>query len=335
MSICVEDVRFTAACVASLAVGCLSTGEPLFREEFASAAPAREMTSMQQPSAAIPDEPAAMPSAMAPEQLLGGDRDRVPIVPDEASEAGEPAQAAVPPEAPPATVAVETDPCAIEDAILCETFEDMSEDAFPRSEAWLPELAGCAASHVIDAAGPSASGTKALRADDGGYPECMLHAKLSGEDDIYVRTSVFLGDSDLLAEYVSLLEFGSRAAQDDPELRIGVRPVLDAVCPGVPGIDVTGSGLVRGTATACTGVVLEPERWYCIGAHFVRAGANLTLSVSLDGAELLTRDFAGTPAWADDDLYVKLGRASYGASSSGSVWHDDVAVSRHPIPCDL
>jgi hypothetical protein len=330
MTIRLRAPRLAGAYLASLALGCVATGDPLFRPDDAPAPPALAMASEPPPSAAVAEPPVAIPSATAPEQLLGGARDDAPIVASEQADAGRSEQTAVPPAPPPATVA---DPCALDDAILCDTFEDMLDGAFPQSDAWLPELAGCAASHVIDAAGPSSSGAKALRADDGGYPECMLHADLSGEGDVYVRTHVFLGGGELLTEYLTLLEFGSRAAQDDPELRIGVRPALDSVCPGLPGLDVTGSGLAPGTATACTGVVLAPERWYCLGAHLVRAEGNLTLSLSLDGAELLTRDFVGAADWVNSDLYVKLGRASYGASSSGSVWHDDVAVSRQPIPC--
>jgi hypothetical protein len=44
-------------------------------------------------------------------------------------------------------------------------------------------------------------------------------------------------------------------------------------------------------------------------------------------------DLVGAAGWAGDELYLKLGRAAYGASGPGSLWHDDVAVSREPLPC--
>jgi hypothetical protein len=324
MAVLIEDARRAAIGAASLALGCVSTGE-LFKGDPEPSAPMPSATSPA-PSAGM--QPVAVPAEL-PEQLLGADRDEVPLPQVTLGDAGvAQLDAAVVPAEPPAT-----DPCALEDAIVCDTFEDLPADAFPQGAGWLPELAGCG-SHTVDGQGPSTSGTSALRAGADGYPECMLHAELSGEADIYVRTRVFIeGSVDLLAEYLTLIEFGARAAQDDPELRIGVRPELDGVCPAAPGLDVTGSGLAMGTATACTGFALVPERWYCLEAHLVRAGPDSSLSVSIDGAPLVTRDFAGADAWATPDLYVKFGRASYGASGRGSVWHDDVAVGRQPIPC--
>jgi hypothetical protein len=326
MAVLIEDARRAAVCVATLALGCVSTDD-LFLE--APPPPASVPTAVT-PSAPNDDAQSAVPPA-GPEQLLGAGRDEPPPSQVQDADAGVVAADAAA-SAPPATE-VATDPCALEDAIVCDTFEEMSADVFPEGAPWLPELAGCG-SHTIDGAGPSTSGTNALRAGGGGYPECMLHAELSGEDDIYVRTRVFIeGTVDLLSEYLTLIEFGVFPAQDDPELRIGVRPELDSVCPGAPGLDVSGSGLAMGTATACTGFVLEAERWYCLEAHLVRAGVNSNLSVSIDGAPLAVRDFVGADPWAVPDLYVKLGRASYGASGSGSIWHDDVAIGRQPIPC--
>jgi hypothetical protein len=98
-------------------------------------------------------------------------------------------------------------------------------------------------------------------------------------------------------------------------------------------VDVSGNGLTGGSTTDCTGFELEPGRWYCVEAHFARAGASLALGVSIDGAQLLDRSFVSTPAWDGPELFVKLGRAAYGSSSAGSIWHDDVAVGRQPIPC--
>jgi hypothetical protein len=318
------------------ALGCVSTDKGLFSEDSLSAPPAAsvEVASPPMSPPSAPLQGAAAPT-LSPEQLVSGARDEAQVEPAGSGEAAQqPGDAAVAPEPAPAIEAGAIDPCAFEDAILCDTFEDLPGDAFPSGDAWLPELTGCG-SHTVDGAGPSVSGTKALRGDAGGYPECMLHADLSGESDVYVRSRVFLdGSANLLSEYVSFLEFGSRAARDDPELRIGVRPVLDSVCRGEPGLEVSGSGLTAGSGTECTGFELEPERWYCVEAHLVRAGANLSLSVSVDGVEQLARDFTGNAEWAGDDLYLKLGRASYGASSRGSVWHDDVAVGRQPIPCE-
>jgi hypothetical protein len=223
--------------------------------------------------------------------------------------------------------------CELDGVLLCDSFENGAEGMFPAGEGWLPELSGCG-SHSIDVTGPAFSGTQALRADDGGYPECMLHADSSGESEVFVRSRVYLGAGEAsVAAYTSLLEFGARPDQDDPELRIGVRPTSDNICAS-PGLDVTGTGLTTGSQTECTGFVLEPARWYCIEGHLTRSGANLNLTISVDGVELVTRDFAGSNAWDGDSLFVKVGRAAYGSSGSGSVWHDDVAVSRQPTPCE-
>jgi hypothetical protein len=326
------------------AASCLSTGEPLFREDTGLQQPA-ESAFTASPTESAPTPPAEAPAAVsAPEQYVIGALD--PASSSAAapgSEPPEPAEADVVPEPPPA-VAVE--PCAGGSAIVCDSFEAEAENTYPSAVRWEPELAGCG-SHRVDGAGPSFSGTHALRADGGGYPECMLHADLSGQDDVYVRTRVFiagdesgvagLGDSGApgapLSQYLSLFEFGARAAQDDPELRIGVRPAIDSLCPGVPGVDVSGSGLVGGPATECTGFELLPERWYCIEAHLMRSGGNLSVNVAVDGTELVARDFTGSAAWATRGLFFKIGRASYGASGGGSLWHDDVAVGREPLPC--
>jgi hypothetical protein len=330
------DLRCANSLLLALTLGCVSTDAALFREgpgdEGTAALPAAPVELSPPPTPSASPSPADAVSPSAPEQLLGGIRDDASIAPAQGGEAGQERDAAVDPAPPPPPEAVATDPCAFADAILCDSFEDMPANVFPTGAGWLPELSGCG-SHIVDGAGPSFSGKKALRGDSGAYPECMLHAELVGVDDVYVRTHVFIdGAGDLLSQYTSLLEFGSRAGQDEPELRIGVRPALDSLCPSVPGVDVSGSGLAGGPATECTGFELVPDRWYCVEAHFMRADANLTLVVSIDGAELTHRNFASTPEWSGD-LYVKLGRASYGASSGGSVWHDDVAVGRQPIPC--
>jgi hypothetical protein len=234
----------------------------------------------------------------------------------------------------PAPTPAAVDPCpASGNFLLCDSFEASAAGSFPQSAGWLPELAGCG-THVVDAAGPSVSGMHALRADAGGYPECMLHAAVSGENDLYVRTHVLLGPGTEPGQYLSLLEFGTRASQDDPELRIGIRAAGDGTCAAAPGLDVSGSGLSGGAKTACSGLTLEQQRWYCLEAHLVRNDRQLSVSVSVDGASAVDASFTGTNAWAAPDLFVKLGRADYGKSGPGSVWHDDVAISREPLPCD-
>jgi hypothetical protein len=355
MGILYREARAAAALLVSFTVACVSTGEPLFRDDPGADQPADpEGTSSSAPaSTAVTPAPDRVAS---PEQLVVSELD------DAAREAAAAGQDGAGPEVVPApapTEPVAFEPCSFGSPILCDTFEDAEENTFPSSASWLPELAGCG-SHRVDGTGPSFSGTRALRADDGGYPECMLHADLSDEADVYVRTRVFIGGDETggdgidgddiggdgpgtggpglggaapLSQYVSLIEFGSREAQDDPELRIGVRPALDSVCPGVPGVDVSGGGLVGGAGTECTGFVLEPERWYCIEVHLARAGRDLSVSVSVDGTELSARDFTGSAAWATSGLFFKVGRASYGASGRGSLWHDDVAVGREPVPC--
>jgi hypothetical protein len=335
MAFWIEEARSSAAglplisiaCVIA-AVGCMpGNGEQLFPDEVAeSAEPAATPVGVDAPVDTTSQAPLTN-TPFVPEQLIGGVRDMVPAAP--AAAGGE---AETSPE-PVVQEELGPDPCAADGMLVCDGFEADANDAFPLDGGWLPELAGCG-THRVDGAGPTTSGSKALRVDEGGYPECMLHAELSGEEDIFVRTRIFLGaEGSMLDQYVSLLEFGARRAQDDPELRIGLRPTLDSLCPGVPGVDVSGSGFVGGPTTECTGFVLEPERWYCLEGHLTRAGGNLSLSLSVDGTELVATDLVGAAGWAGDELYLKLGRAAYGASGPGSLWHDDVAVSREPLPC--
>ncbi|HTV20320.1 MAG TPA: hypothetical protein VMG12_16665 [Polyangiaceae bacterium] len=330
MSNSLGGVRVSAVGLALLAAGsvsCISTGEPLFTEDVESLEPAAPGQMLAPALPAQSTGPVASPSAptVAPEQLSGVGRDTTPL-PSSVPAGNE----ATPPE--PAADAEPLDPCGGDGLILCDNFESSVEGEFPAADGWLPELAGCG-SHNVDGMGPAFSGTRALRADDGGYPECMLHADSSGEAELFVRTRVYLGDGEAqVGQYVSLLEFGARPDQDDPELRIGVRPVVDSICT-TPGLDVTGTGLSTGSRTDCTGFVLEPARWYCIEGHLTRSGADLNLTISVDGAEVTTRQFTGSSVWSGSDLFVKLGRAAYGVSGSGSVWHDDIAVSRTPTPC--
>jgi hypothetical protein len=329
MSNSLGDVRLGAVGLALLAAGCISTGEPLFTEEFTfepGPAPAQMPATADMAPVSPEDSTSSVAVSPAPEQLFGVGRD--------VTSPGGPATPVAP--EPPGTVttdpAVPLDPCGFEGLILCDSFETAAEGLFPGAEGWLPELAGCG-SHRVDGAGPSFSGTQALRADDGGYPECMLHADSSGEAEVFVRTRVYLGDGDALVDqYLTLLEFGARPNQDDPELRIGVRPTNDNIC-ATPGLDVTGTGLSTGSRTDCTGLVLEPARWYCIEGHLTRSDRNLSLTISVDGQEIIARDFVGASVWDGSDLFVKVGRAAYGASGSGTVWHDDITISRQPTPC--
>ncbi len=265
-------------------------------------------------TAVMPDSPPARPTPVTPASPMS------------APDAGE---AAVPEVPAPG-------PCSAPGLLLCEDFESFPAGQFPSSDAWLRELAGCG-SHLIDATGVSASGLKALRADAGGYPECMLHADVSGQRQLYVRSWVRLGENTSSTEqYITLLEFGPRAGQDEPELRIGVRSSSNGLCNGIPGLDVSISGLAGGPSTQCSGVRLEQERWYCLQAELKRNGRALDFSVQVDGAPAAARSYAGLdPAWDGDELYFKLGRASYGGHPKGSVWHDDVAIGDQPIPCNV
>ena len=337
MSNSLGDVRASAVGLALLAatcISCISTGEPLFTEDVEALEPASPSQTLAPATPAQSSASAASPAAASPlpEQLSGVGRDTTPL--PSSVPAGSEATPSEPAAPANAEMTLPVDPCGLDGLILCDNFESSAEGDFPAADGWLPELAGCG-SHNVDGAGPAFSGTRALRADDGGYPECMLHADSSGEAELFVRTRVYLGDGDAeLGQYVSLLEFGARPDQDDPELRIGVRPVVDSIC-STPGLDVTGTGLSTGSRTDCTGFVLEPARWYCIEGHLTRSGASLNLTISVDGAEVTSRDFTGSGAWNGSDLFVKVGRAAYGVSGGGSVWHDDIAVSRQPTPCEF
>jgi hypothetical protein len=303
--------------------GCLGEDGALFAEP--PARPQIETPAQSMPVPAPSEQPPASTAGATPEQVFVGEL--------------EPAEPAAPPMVMPAAPApgpsaqVEADPCALDDLLVCDDFDDEAVGTFPPGPGWLPELAGCG-THTIDASIPTVSGARALRADVGGYPECMLHADATGEADLHVRTRVLLGPSDGAADqYTTLLEFGASATADDPEIRIGVRPPDDSLCPDAPGLDVTGGGLTGGPRTTCTGVSIEPERWYCIESHLVRQGQTLELSVSIDGSVVYEDTLAGGGAWDGDELFVKLGRAAYGESGPRAIWHDDVAVGRLPIPC--
>ena len=317
--------RRAPALAAVLSLGaCLPDEGPLF-EPAPLASEADPVPEPAQVPAAAPAatgtiiDPPATPPALAPVAPATPATDEVGAAPDTL----EPAAASAMPSV-----------CDVESVIACDTFEEQPVGAFPSGAAWLPELSGCG-THLVDDAGPAASGVRALRANDGGYPECMLHADVGAEDELYVRTSIFLGaDGDLLSQYVSLIELGVGADRDDPELRVGLRPAVGGPCDGNPGLDVTASGLVGGTSTECSGEPLEAERWHCLEVHLSRAGQRASLSLSVDGDAVLERDVIGGSEWAEPSLFVKLGRAAYGESSQGALWHDDVIVSRQPVGCE-
>ena len=302
---------------------CLPDEEPLFDQ----VAPVN--VSSSEPAAMAAPTPPAGAVVSAPEQRSAPG---APSVAPTASATG--AGFAGTPEPEPAPAAPEQGLCDRQGLLACETFEDQLLAQFPAGGAWLPELPGCG-THQVDGSGPAISGVNALRAADGGYPECMLHADIGGEGELHVRTSVFLGPgAELVGQYFSLIELGVSATRDDPELRVGLRPGSGGPCDGVPGIDLTGNGLVGGTVTECSGVPLEQERWHCLEVHVSRAGQSTSVSVSVDGSAVLARDVEVGEAWAEPGRVVKLGRAAYGASGQGSLWHDDIVVSREPVPCE-
>jgi hypothetical protein len=281
--------------------------------------------------------PMAVPAALPAARGATDERAPVPVALVPALPAAPPPDTAGPAatsEPAPASAMTMPSLCDAEGLIACETFEEQLVGAFPSGSVWLPELSSCG-THRVDDTGPAASGNRALLASDGGYPECMLHADVGAEAELFVRTSVFVAsDGDLLSQYVSLLELGISATRDDPELRVGLRPAEGGPCDGNPGLDVTASGLVGGTTTGCSGVPLEVDRWHCLEVHLSRTGRNASLSVSLDGAAVLEQDVVGGPEWAEPGTVIKLGRAAYGKSGQGALWHDDVVVSRQPVPCE-
>jgi len=250
----------------------------------------------------------------------------------EAAEETSRSEAELPPVVAPA--AAPRGSCSEPGLLFCETFEGAASGAFPGASPWLAELPGCG-THVVDESGVSASGVKALRANSGGYPECMLHADLGDERDLYVRSWVRLGAEPQLREvYLSLLELGPQESQDEPELRIGLRPSGGSLCKTAPGLDVSVSGIAGGPATDCSGVVLEPERWYCLQAHVTREGSRLGVRLAVDGEDVLEQEYERLgPGWNGPGSFLKLGQAAYGPSARGAVWHDDVAVGRQPLSC--
>jgi hypothetical protein len=328
MAIIRENARFGAALLALFATGCISTDESLFRsvegpeEEPELSSPA---TSGALGGAPTPLRAEQLPATLGlgPSTIAGDDEGAAPASnADETSVPGDEAEVAM----------VPFDPCGAPGLLSCVTFEDTPSGEFPVGEPWLAELPGCG-THRVDEAGAGPYGAKALRADGGGYPECMLHMDLQGEADVFVRSWVRL-QPELLDHYVSLLEWGPEANQDDPEVRIGSRPSAGSLCPTSPGLDVSVSGLASGSATDCTGFALEPERWYCLQAHVTRSATSVGVALSVDGEMLLERSYESlNQEWNSSGFYFKLGRAAYGASGPGALWHDDVAVGLELPPC--
>lgn len=330
MAILRENGRAGAVAFALLGIGCLSTDEPLFR---AVAAPASDSDPAASATLDIASKDVVLP--LRPEDGSAGQLELAPPSMEDQAQAGQEAprsEAELPPVATPAPALRAS--CTEEGLLLCETFEGDASGAFPAAGPWLDELPGCG-THVVDESGGSVSGTRALRADSGGYPECMLHADLGQEGELYVRSWVRLGaEPELQEAYFSLLELGGRESQDEPELRIGVRPSGGSLCTNAPGLDVSVSGIGGGSRTDCSGVVLEPEQWYCLQAHVTREGPRLGISLAVDGQDVLEQQYERLgPGWNGPSSVLKLGQAAYGPSSRGSVWHDDVAVGRQPLSC--
>ncbi|MEY4550388.1 MAG: hypothetical protein RL685_6583 [Pseudomonadota bacterium] len=340
-----ENARYGSALFVCITMGCVSTDEPLFKE---GAVPESRTESVEASAAGSLPAPAAAFVEGSSEPVT----ELLPLLPVESGMSTAPqAMAVVPPPVvapPPATSppagTAPAAPCPAEGLLLCESFEQSESGTFP-GEPWLPELPGCG-THRVESRGSatasatasevSHSGSKALGTAAGGYPECMLHAELEDEPELYLRSWVRLGaEPQLREQYLTLLELGPREDKDEPELRIGLRPAGNGLCGTNPGLDVSVSGLQgSGPVADCSGVQLEPERWYCLQAHVVRDGRRLSYELSLDEAPLLQNlsELRLGASWSDD-LYFKVGRAAYGASPSGSLWHDDVAVSRSPLPC--
>lgn len=311
------------------AIGCAPTDEPLFGGvDVQDLRPNDAVESTVQASAPVitgaQGEASAAQGSEPSQQVLQ-------LAPAAAMPPAPPAPAPAPLPPPPAPAA---DPCGSAGLLLCDTFENEASGAFPALAPWLPELSGCG-THRVDESGVSVSGSKALLAVAGGYPECMLHARLEQRDEVYLRSWVRLGpEPELLEQYLSLMELGAREAQDDPELRIGLRPAGGSLCASAPGLDVSVSGLQSGSATGCSGFAIEPERWYCLQAHVTRQARSLDYELSVDGTSVLSAaDVRLGPNWNDRGWYLKVGRAAYGESATGSVWQDDVAVSQEPLPC--
>lgn len=337
MAIIRENARSGVALFTLLASGCVSTDEPLFRS-----VPAPEERSDAGASAVAGGAASFAPPAesVPAGELVPAGLERVPV---EGLMPGARDSEAVGTPGPGSGEETSTDaeepalayaPCSAPGLLWCDTFDDATAGTFPDAPHWLDELPGCG-SHVIDDSGVSLSGTQALRVARGGYPECMLHALLEDHDEVFVRSHLWIeATPGLLDEYISVLEWGPRANQDEPELRIGLRPSGGSLCGTSPGLDVSVSGLARGPATTCTGVMLEPERWYCLQARVSREPSTLSVSVSLDGEPVLDSEYQGlNPGWAAPNLYFKLGRAAYGPAADGSIWHDDVAIGSEPLPC--
>jgi hypothetical protein len=328
MAIIRENGRCGSALLLLLAVGCVSTDEPLFGAVAVPETRSDPIESSVQSSA-----PAVAVGALEslPEQALEPVALVVPPPAAAAPDTTPPPDEATPPE--PAVVLPPFDACAGSGLLLCDTFESNTGGAFPRAPFWLPELSGCG-THRVDSS-ESVSGQSALRATAGGYPECMVHADLNTEEEVYLRSWVRLdAEPELLEQYLTLLELGTRQAQDEPELRIGLRPAGGSLCPSSPGLDVSVSGLSGGSATGCSGFALEPERWYCLQARVKRQDRRLDYELAVDGVNVLSAsDVRLGNGWNERQWYFKLGRAAYGASTKGAVWHDDVAVGREPVPC--
>jgi hypothetical protein len=221
-------------------------------------------------------------------------------------------------------------PVSCDDALFCDGFEAATAGAFPNTSPW---IANACPSHVVDAA-VARTGSQSLRGGAEMYPACMAHADLSGENEIYARSWVQLGASSTQSGHeVGLLEFGPTNA-DNPEVRVGFRD-NDSVCVAAPGLEVTVDGIPGGERTTCSGVALEPNRWYCLEVHFSRSAGRIAYSVQVDGQSVVPETEYTDPvaAWTEGPMFMKLGRSSYGGNNVWPVWHDDVIVATQPVGC--
>jgi hypothetical protein len=222
--------------------------------------------------------------------------------------------------------------CADASVLFCDDFETEALGAFPSAQGVLPQAGGCG-SHTVDDSVPAHAGTRSLEATGAGYPGCMVHTDVSGQNELYIRSWVRLGAASTDSGHsVTVLELGPSSNQDDPEFRIGFR--ADAPCTD-PGLDVTVGGLNAGEQTECSGFDLDPDRWYCLQAHMLKENGNVTFDVQVDGAAVVGETtYAGLSAAWSNALFFKFGRAAYGGNNTWSLWQDDVAIGTAPISCE-
>jgi hypothetical protein len=301
-----ENARYGTALWVVVTAGCVATDQPLF-ETVAAPELRADPVGGSAPSSAAP--------AAAPEPQPLAEQAPLPIsleppvmaLQAEALPSPEPPAPEPPPALPEPSV---FEPCSSPGLLLCDTFEADAVGSFPAAEHWLDELPGCGTHRVgeVDVGPPS----RALLSQQGGYPECMLHADLGEQADFYVRSRVRLGpEPELREQYLSLLEIGARAAQDEPELRVGSRPSGGSLCGNTPGLDVVSNssrsaGIVcRFTSRAASGGSTTlwrstASRCWLARTYAWAAAGTTTACISSWGAQPTDRARAalsGTTTW--------------------------------------